>query len=128
MAKKPIHWEAVCLTCPTAFGFESDLTRAEVEDRADWHQVVSGHHAVVYEGIGSLKDELKGAKVVEYDEDNNIIFAWFGGHGIYVYAPNGEALDILNAGSFRKADATHAEVHKAIESAKIHMRKERKLS
>lgn len=124
--KKLVHSEAVCLDCPTAFGFDTDLTRVEVEDRADMHRrgQTGGHRVVVYDGIGRLKEELQGAKIVSYDEVTNIVFAWFGGHGIHAYEPDGKEMNVWSVGDFKDTDATRQEVHRGIERIKRQMKME----
>jgi hypothetical protein len=130
MPPKLIHSEAVCLDCPTAFGFETDLTRQEAEDRAEMHRGDSRersihHRVLVYEGIGHLKDELTGAKVIEYDEDDDLVFAWFGGHGIHAYNPRGDEVNLWNVGDFAKDDATYPEVHRGIARIRWELKEER---
>jgi hypothetical protein len=124
--RKLIHSEAVCLDCPTAFGFESDLTREEVEERMESHRAAqSRHRLVAYEGIGHLWDSLEGAKVIEYDPDLDVVFAWFGGHGIHAYDPRGDELNLWNVGDFTKDAATLPEVHRGIARIKRELKEER---
>ncbi len=120
---KVSHSEAVCLDCPTAFGFEADLTREEAEDRAEMHRVEKmGHRLVTYDGIGHLKDELRGAKVISVDEDSQMVFAWFGGHGLHAYDFTGKEVNYWTIGDPTKEAATHREIHKAIEHLRIQVR------
>ena len=58
----------------------------------------------------NLGSSLDGAKIVRYDEANDLTLAWFGGHGIHMYDADGQEIDFWNVGDFTFDDATPEDV------------------
>lgn len=52
---------------------------------------------------------LDGARHVTYDP-NGLVLAWFGGHGLHVYALNGDEVDYRSVGDFTDHEADYREV------------------
>lgn len=52
---------------------------------------------------------LDGARHVTYCPDG-LLIAWFGGHGLHVYALNGEEVGYRTVGDFSNNDADYAAV------------------
>lgn len=57
-----------------------------------------------------LAEALDGAKMVRYDHNQEIVLAWFGGHGLHAYNLEGEEIHFSNVGDFAKSDATPGEI------------------
>lgn len=52
---------------------------------------------------------LDGSRHITFDPDGYVL-AWFGGHGLHVYALNGEEVDYRSVGDFSQHEATYAEI------------------
>lgn len=63
----------------------------------------------------SLASELSGAKIVKYDENTGLTYAWFGGHGIHIYSEDGTEVDFYNTGNFQYDSADPKAVEESIE-------------
>ena len=67
----------------------------------------------------SLGEQLNGAKLVRYDERTELTFAWYGGHGVHVYADTGEEIDFFNAGDFAEDSASEGQIIAAIKEKEV---------
>jgi len=54
--------------------------------------------------------ELDGARLVKYDPDCDLLYAWFGGHGVHVYDESGAEVDYWTCGDFALSDASERDV------------------
>lgn len=63
----------------------------------------------------SLRESLKGARIIMTDDQNALTLAWFGGHGIYAYNDAGEEVAFWNTGSFAQNDASEEAVKDSME-------------
>jgi hypothetical protein len=52
---------------------------------------------------------LDGARHITYCPDG-LVLAWFGGHGLHVYALNGEEVDYRSVGNFADHEANYREI------------------
>lgn len=66
-----------------------------------------------------LAQQLDGAHLVDYRPehgDAGAVFAWFGGHCIYVYSPRkGRELDAFAVGDYGNGEITRADVAAGVE-------------
>ena len=62
----------------------------------------------------TLGEQLDGAKLVRYDEETELTFSWFGGHGVHVYDESGQEVDFFSVGDFAENDVPEAEIIEAI--------------
>jgi len=60
----------------------------------------------------SLLDELSGVQVAIVDDDERLIYAWFGGMGVNIYDEDGREVHYFTIGSSSKP--TPAQVRSAI--------------
>lgn len=54
----------------------------------------------------SLGEQLDGAQLVRHDEELELTFAWFGGHGVHVYRDNGDEVEFFSIGDFAQDTVT----------------------
>jgi len=57
-----------------------------------------------------LMAELDGARLVKYDADCDLLYAWFGGHGVHVYDESGTEVDYWTCGDFSQNSASETDV------------------
>ena len=61
---------------------------------------------------------LDGVKVARWDADHEVLFLWWGGHGVHGWQPQetGQWAEVLywNTGDFGESDATEKEVQHSI--------------
>jgi hypothetical protein len=57
-----------------------------------------------------LMAELDDARLVKFDPDEDLLFAWFGGHGVHVYDETGTEVDYWTCGDFSQNSASEADV------------------
>ncbi len=62
----------------------------------------------------TLGEQLDGVKLVRYDEESELTFAWFGGHGVHIYESTGQEVDFFNTGDVAQNDVPEAEIIEAI--------------
>ncbi len=72
----------------------------------------------------SLGSELSGAKIIKYDDQTDITYAWFGGHGVHGYNSEGVEVDFYNTGDFSQDNADPAIIESSIEEHIQGMREE----
>lgn len=63
----------------------------------------------------TLREQLKGARLVRVDEQRELTLVWRGGHGIHAYNDDGEEVSFWNTGSFAVDHATCKEVNESME-------------
>jgi hypothetical protein len=54
----------------------------------------------------SLLDALTGARLTVVDEDQRVVFAWFGGHGVNVYDEDGTEVHYFTIGGADRVTPT----------------------
>lgn len=52
---------------------------------------------------------LDNARHITFDP-NGLVLAWFGGHGLHVYALDGEEVDFRSVGDFSQHAASYSEI------------------
>jgi len=63
----------------------------------------------------NIASVIANAKIVMADTDENLILAWYGGHGIHVYDPcSCEEVAFWNTGDFARREATEDEVRRSM--------------
>ena len=66
----------------------------------------------------SLLDSLAGAELLVVDEDNRLVYAWFGGAGVNVYDEHGNEIHYFTIGSGSGRNPTPSMVRAAIKEVR----------
>ena len=67
----------------------------------------------------TLMRELDKARIVRFDEGRELLYAWFGGHGVHAYNVEGDEVDFWNVGDWSKNNASAEDVIESMEE-RIH--------
>ncbi len=70
---------------------------------------------VIMNKKASLAEQLDGAKYVKYCPEEDVTFAWHGGHGIHIYDKSGTEIDFFNVGDFSVEEASVGDIAQAVE-------------
>ena len=70
---------------------------------------------VIMNKKANLAEQLDGAKYVKYCPEEDITFAWHGGHGIHIYDKSGTEIDFFNVGDFSVEEASVGDIAQAVE-------------
>ena len=71
--------------------------------------------------VSEFMSQLDGVKVARYDEDREVLFCWWGGHGVHGYIQDyedcgGGLQEVIyyNTGNFGDRDATEKQIQESI--------------
>jgi len=66
----------------------------------------------------SLLDSLSGAELIDVDEENRLVYAWFGGAGVNVYDEHGNEIHYFTIGSGAGRKPTPSMVRAAVKEVR----------